>query len=77
MPRNPTAFSIKHSIHFDCPCGYVYDKPIKDERRLKMIAKLHKKICSMCRGDIGKLDDTFKLKGRAFKEACKKALTGS
>jgi len=73
MPLTSTTFSIKHCIHFDCPCGYVYEKPIKDERRLKIIAKLHKKICSMC-GDIGEVNNMPKLKGKVFKEACKKAI---
>ena len=74
MPRNPTRVAVQNNIRFDCPCGYVYDQPIKDGRRLKLIAKLHGKICSVA-DDIKNIDDIIRqTRDRSFKELCKKAI---
>ena len=55
----------KHHINFECPCGYTYEQSTKDERRLKMVAKLHKKICSMC-GYTGEIDYAHDLNGKSL-----------
>ena len=72
----PIAEPYERKIHFGCPCGYVYDQPISDDRRLKMIMKLHKKRCSMCNIDIGKADEALKLSRKPFEEKYKKFLSG-
>ena len=66
----------KPNLYYKCPCGYTYDQHIKDERRLNMIRKLHRKKCSMCNIDIGKADEALKLSRKPFEEKYKKFLSG-